>query len=265
MTTTYDVWQYLRKRAEEQGLEYDSRSGLLSNKRTSQLINAVREYLLGMGMDHSLESAQEILEMRVPNLVSSWTGVDTEAKRAVDKYLKVHPTGPCRPNNDEKPPENGGGSDDGNGGDGNDDDSWEQPRGGSNGSSENGNGSGSGAGDGANGDENENETGNGSGGSGAGDSADGDENEDESDDNNGGNGSGQPPQPEPAPDVPQPDDPEYIKPDVWDQVMRVIMWNMEHPGKQKNIMLTGPRGVGKTEMVIQMSKALAQVRSEDVV
>lgn len=40
------------------------------------------------------------------------------------------------------------------------------------------------------------------------------------------------------------------------------MWNMEHPGKQKNIMLVGPRGIGKTEMVIQAAKALHAVFPE---
>jgi len=51
-----------------------------------------------------------------------------------------------------------------------------------------------------------------------------------------------------------PKDPDYIPPSVWNKVVAIIKWNLAHPNKQKNIMLVGPRGVGKTDMVIQLSK-----------
>lgn len=51
-----------------------------------------------------------------------------------------------------------------------------------------------------------------------------------------------------------PTDPDYIPPSIWNKVVAIVKWNMAHPGKQKNIMLVGPRGVGKTEMVFQIAK-----------
>ena len=55
-----------------------------------------------------------------------------------------------------------------------------------------------------------------------------------------------------------PVDPDYIPPKVWNKVIAVIKWNLTHPGKQKNIMLVGPRGIGKTEMMFQIAKKFYQ-------
>lgn len=234
--TDYDMWKYLYGKAVDQGLAFDPRSGLKSTKRTCDLIRAVRTILMESGHSYSDEQIQAILEMRIPNLVSSWTGVDTEAHRAIDKYFRVHPEGL---------EEHREGQDQGHGQNQDQQDQDQFRNGGQDGDGD----------DGGNDDDHEKD--------------------DEEQKQRQGKGDGQidpipdpvepdpTPVPTPEPDpTPQPQDPDYIKPKIWNQFMRILMWNMEHPGKQKNIMLVGPRGIGKTEMVIQAAKALNSVYPE---
>lgn len=242
MTDTYDVWKALKAKAETDGLTIQTGSGLADVTRTSKLIKAVRDCLDASGYDGSVENAEKVLLTSVPNLVKSWHAYPLEAKRAIERYFRADPTG-------ISPRGSSGGSDP------NPDPSGSSGQGGvgtrQGGASGRGQGSG---GSGQAGDEGDGEgdpqqsEGGGENGEGEGEPSQGE---------GQGEGQGQS-EPEPEP-VPQPNDPSYIKPEIWDRVMRIIIWNMEHPGKQKNIMLVGPRGIGKTEMVIQINKALADV------
>lgn len=245
MTDTYDVWKALKAKAETDGLTIQTGSGLADVTRTSKLIKAVRDCLDASGYDGSIESAEKVLLNSTPNLVKSWHAYPLEAKRAVERYFRADPTGisPRGSSGSDPNPDPSGSS--GQGGQG----------------SRQGSASGQGSsGQGQSGDEGDGE-GDPQQGQGGGENGEG-QGEPQGDPQQGegqgeGQGQGQA-EPEPEP-VPQPNDPSYIKPQIWDRVMRIIVWNMEHPGKQKNIMLVGPRGIGKTEMVIQINKALADV------
>lgn len=57
------------------------------------------------------------------------------------------------------------------------------------------------------------------------------------------------------------DDPvtdDYEPPSIWFKCVRIIRWNLAHPGEAKNIMLVGPKGIGKTKMVFELSKKFFQ-------
>lgn len=217
MLAEYDkIWENLRNEAEKRAYKYDSRSGLIYNgnnsKRMTQLMEGVKACLTESGFEGTPDQIEQVLTESLPNLVSSWTGVGEEARRAVKRYFARHSgfsPAPPGPTPDPEPvprPEPTPG-----------------------------------------------------------------------------------PVPEPVPEpvpgpvpptpiptpiptpvppvpepdpIPQPPDEDYIKPEIWDKFMRILLWNMDHPGKQKNIMLVGPRGIGKTDLVIQSAKALHQVFPE---
>lgn len=246
MTDTYDVWKALKSKAEADGLTIQTGSGLADVTRTSKLIRAVRDCLDASGYDGSIENAEKVLLNSTPNLVKSWHAYPLEAKRAVERFFKVDPTGisPRGSSGSDPNPDPSGSS--GQGGQG------------TRQGSASGQGQGSG-GSGQAGDEGDGE-GDPQQGQGGGESGEGEGEPQQGEGQGQGQGEGQGQgQSEPQPPVPQPEDPTYIKPQIWDKVMRIIIWNMEHPGKQKNIMLVGPRGIGKTEMVIQINKSLASV------
>lgn len=46
----------------------------------------------------------------------------------------------------------------------------------------------------------------------------------------------------------------YKPPAVWEVCLRILRFNVEHPERAKNIMLVGPKGIGKTKMVEELSK-----------
>jgi len=77
-----------------------------------------------------------------------------------------------------------------------------------------------------------------------------------------GEGQGEPQMPQPPQydeeDMPVSDD--YEPPSIWFKCVRIIRWNLTHPGEQKNIMLVGPKGIGKTKMVFELSKKFFQKR-----
>ena len=237
MTDTYDVWKALKTKVEADGLTIQMGSGLSDVTRTSKLIRAVRDCLDASGYSSDNDDVEKVLLNSVPNLVKSWHAYPLEAKRAVERFFKTDPTGISpRGSSGSDPNPDPSGSGQG------------QGQGGTRQGSASGQGQGQGQGEGQSGE------GDGEGQSGEG-QGEGDPQQGQSPEGEGQ--SGQASQPEP--DVPQPNDPTYIKPQIWDRVMRIIVWNMEHPGKQKNIMLVGPRGIGKTEMVIQINKSLAEV------
>lgn len=66
------------------------------------------------------------------------------------------------------------------------------------------------------------------------------------------------PSPVPVPPVPphedMPDTDDYEPPELWFKVVRIIRWNLAHPGEEKNIMLVGPAGIGKTKLAFEVSK-----------
>lgn len=240
MTDTYDVWKALKAKAETDGLTIQTGSGLLDVTRTSKLIKSVRDCLDASGYDGSIENAEKVLLNSTPNLVKSWHAYPLEAKRAVERYFRADPTGISPRGSSGKDPTDPA------------DPSGQGQGQGQGQGSRQGSAGGQGQGQG--------QTGDGQGESGddqSGESGDGQGEPQQGEGEGEGQGQGQS-EPEPEP-VPQPNDPSYIKPEIWDKVMRIIVWNMEHPGKQKNIMLVGPRGIGKTEMVIQINKALADV------
>ena len=292
MTTDYDMWKYLYGKAVDQGLTFDPRSGLKNNRRTCDLIRSVRAILKESGQDATDELIQAILELRIPNLVSSWTGVDTEAHRAIDKFFKLNPEGL---NNDHGKGDYGGDEDDrdgkGQGDDQGDDQDQGKGQNGGEGEDDQHQNGGDGEGEDDDWDLDENDDGQNGGNGGKGgrggwfnpkfdededkkdqdqdqdqDDDEDDEDDDMNDDHRVGDGRGkgkhQDNHQEKKEEPPQPQDPNYIKPKIWNQFMKILMWNMEHPGKQKNIMLVGPRGIGKTEMVIQAAKALNAVYPE---
>lgn len=110
------------------------------------------------------------------------------------------------------------------------------------------------------------------------------ETDEEVEHNNGGGGFGIPdpvPNPDPVPPVPPTPGPEpvppvppvppiddvdkpvsddYEPPSIWFKCCRIIRWNLAHPGEAKNIMLVGPKGIGKTKMVFELSKKFFQKR-----
>ena len=233
----YEIWEALKTEASSRGITIEMGSGLRDLNKTSKMTSAVQQCLRASGFEGTDDQVYKVLANSLPNLAKTWHAYDLEAKRAVDRYFKVNPEGfpaPSKPN--------------GEGGEGDPVQGQGQGQG-------QGEGTRQGQGDG-DGDGDDGEGGEGTGGQGEGENGEGD----------GGNGgtpvsSPAPPSPqEPEPEpVPQPKDKDYIKPEVWDKVMRIVVWNMNHPGKQKNIMLVGPRGIGKTEMVIQITKALADV------
>lgn len=48
--------------------------------------------------------------------------------------------------------------------------------------------------------------------------------------------------------------PGYKPPAIWEVCLKIIRYNLEHPDRAKNIMLVGPKGIGKTRMVLELSK-----------
>lgn len=46
----------------------------------------------------------------------------------------------------------------------------------------------------------------------------------------------------------------YKPPAIWELCLNIIKFNVEHPDRAKNIMLVGPKGIGKTRMVLELSK-----------
>lgn len=56
--------------------------------------------------------------------------------------------------------------------------------------------------------------------------------------------------------VPMPLDPDYEPPAIWDKYIRILQWNLAHPGETKNIVLVGPKGIGKTRMVFEGSRLM---------
>lgn len=48
--------------------------------------------------------------------------------------------------------------------------------------------------------------------------------------------------------------PGYKPPAIWQVCLRIIRFNIENPDRAKNIMLVGPKGIGKTRMVLELSK-----------
>ena len=235
--TAYEIWEALKADAVKRGIDFDMGSGLRDLNKTAKMVYAIQSCLRASGFEGNEDQTYKVLANSLPNLAKTWHAYDLEAKRAVDRYFKVNPEGfpaPSKPN--------------GAGGEG----TQGQGQGQGQGEGDNGTGDGQGQGEGTRQGQ----------GQGEGSEGDGEGGEGDGEGGEGGNPTPSPqatqPEPEPEP-VPQPTDPSYIKPDIWDKVMRIIVWNQNHPGKQKNIMLVGPRGIGKTEMVIQMTKSLSEV------
>lgn len=67
------------------------------------------------------------------------------------------------------------------------------------------------------------------------------------------------PEPDPVPepeegDEDAPVDPDYIPPKIWRYMCSIVRYNMAFPKKRVNVILVGPKGIGKTEMIMQLAK-----------
>ena len=272
-----DVYSKLRNRATEKGLNIQAGSGLTNMMKVVKMYEAVKKWLASTGEPVTDDHIYEVMEYSLENLCKSWHAYDLEAKRICERYYATHSyTGsgdPGRTGTGAGDPGQGSGS-------------------GSSGQSSSGEGEGEdddGDGDGDGGDEGHGQS--------EGDEGDGEEGKGQGEGEGEGQGEGEegegegkgkgwipspvPPTPEPEPEPqpvpqpqptprppadplqpPQPVTPNYIKPSIWDKVMRIVMWNIAHPGDQKNIMLVGPRGIGKTRMVQEIDKTLNSLYPE---
>ena len=201
--------------ANAHGIEITNKSGLNSSSRFANLMSNVS--LVMAAAELSPEETEAVLMTSAPNLPKAWHRYDEDAKAIVQRYLTAKSRGEAYGQKGDGE----GGEQGGNGGEGRDQgqDQGEgqgQGQGQDQDQDQNGQGEGQGQGEG----EGEGEQGQGQDqGEGQGQ----DQKEDESED---GMAS------EAIPPEDAPSDPDYIPPKCWMKVLRIVKWNMAHPGKQ---------------------------------
>ena len=216
-----------------QGLEITNKSGLSSLSRVVKLTDMVKVVMRESNIPE--DRLEDVMMGSASNLAHAWHRYDEDAKAIVSRWLQANPDWK------ERNPQQGEGPGQG-----------EVPTGG-NPDDTGGEHGGQGQGDGQ-GQQGQGQGQQGGQGQGQGDGDMDPEGVPEPD--MGDEGDEEQPQPQMTEIPPEdmPTDPDYIPPSVWNKVVAIVKWNMAHPGKQKNIMLVGPRGVGKTEMVFQIAK-----------
>lgn len=256
-----DLIREIRGDIVRQGVDCHNRSRFYNTIGMGKLIDAIIDKLTAQGMP--AEKVRDVMLYNMEYIPAAARGVQEDANRYLERYLAVpHPA-------DEFPPadghesEGGMGTQGGNGGntstgggsssassssqgngesDGGDGDSG----GDSDGDGDNGEGDGSDSPDGGASSSSDGES---QSGQGDGDSQQGsgqDDNGDEGDNNGGGEGEGE----SPNFDLPEPP----TEPPIKEQVRQIIRWNLAHPGEEKNILLVGPAGIGKTRLVFDISQ-----------
>jgi len=276
MVSYIDLKAKITDDVNSKGIEITNKSGLPSLSRFIKLTDMVR--MVMKTSDIPEDKLEDVMMLSSSNLAHAWHRYDEDAKAIVKRYLDSNPDmGDHSPKEEHQ-----GGSDGESQGEGRPDDTGGDSQGDSKGGKGQQDGDGEGQGDGQDqgdgegdgeGQQGQGQEGDGEGqgqdgqgdgegqGDGQGQGQQGQESEGDGE-GDGGEGEGELPEPEPVPEpqmseIPpedMPDDPDYIPPSVWNKVVAVVKWNLNHPGKQKNIMLVGPRGVGKTEMVFQIAK-----------
>ena len=261
-----------RKCKEETDEPCHFKSGLYNNTRMRKRLDCMAAHVKAMGCDPSQveKISEEIMMFNAKRLRAAWRGDDDNVKTYIDAWLECHSIpkgdngdrgdgegeGPKRGDegdrdkgdgegegrSDERPEEEGGdrspGSDDGDGGgDGQPDDGDGNP----------GDGDGDGKprpADGSEGKPSDREF----------EMPDnykdppeeGEEKEEEQEENEEEGENESPKYP--------PVDEDYIPPESWDQLCAIIEYNKANPKRRKNVILVGPKGTGKTEMVFQAAK-----------
>ena len=251
------------------------KSGLYSDKRMRQRLDVMRAKVKFMGCpeDQIDTIAEDIMMFNAKRLRAAWRGDEDNVNTYVDAWLECHTMpkgelpdpprraedgsgdGDPRDGDGEGSPKDGESKDDPGKGDG-------QPKDGDgkDGAPTPAGGEGEGEKDG-DGDPKEGE---GSGENpdkrewkdpsnfkqGEGEPKEGDGEPEEGEGEGDGDGAGEEERP---PEIP-PIDPDYYPPEIWDICCKIIKHNLAHPDHRLHIVLVGPKGIGKTALVIQLAK-----------
>lgn len=234
------------------------KSGVYNDVRMRKRLDCMVAHLKALGCDPTKldETAEAVMMFNAKRLRAAWRADDDNVKTYIDAYIEYHniPKGELPKGGPGEGPREGEGNGEGEG----DPDEGKDPEGKDPNGGEGASGSGvkrevkvPGFGDGeGEGDGSKGEGGSGSGGEeqkeGEGQGEDGSEGEEQKE----GEGQGEQ---TPKHQIP-PSDPNYCPPEIWDTCCRIILHNLKHPDHRLHIVLVGPKGIGKTALVMQLSK-----------
>ena len=270
-----------RKCKEETSEPCHPKSGLYNNTRMRKRLDCMAAHVKALGCDPSQveKISEEIMMFNAKRLRAAWRGDDDNVNTYIDAWLESH----SMPKGDHGDKEDGSGDGkrgdgDGDGEDHGDGDKGEgegksderpEEKGGDKSPGDGDDGDGDGDGDGDDSDDGDPKDGDSDGKPKPADGSEGKpsdrkfempenyggsegEDEEEKEEEEDGEGNEEEGESE-TPKYP-PVDEDYIPPESWDQLCAIIEYNKANPKRRKNVILVGPKGTGKTEMVFQAAK-----------